>query len=102
MARSRNDLIIGALLIALGILVAIGRLGLGWAVVLAAVAAIVLGIFMLTQRRRESPTVAIVLIALGAIVLLSDRFMEGLVQVLNVAVGVLLVVGGILKVESKW
>jgi membrane-bound ClpP family serine protease len=101
-AKAQRDPIIGAILIAIGILVALGGISLGWVVDLAGIAAIVLGIVLLVQRRRESPTVGILLVIIGIAVLGSDLLRGGLATVLNVAVGVVLVLAGLLKVQSKW
>ena len=102
MARSTNDTVIGVVMLVLGILLLLGPLSLGPLVWIAAVAAIVVGIVILVQKGRNSMPIGLVLIVLGVLVLAFDQLSRNIAGTLNLVVGVLLVVGGILKLMGKW
>lgn len=102
MARSQNDTVIGVVMLVLGILLLLGPLSLGPLVWLAAVAAIVIGIVVLVQKGRNSMALGIGLLVAGILVLAFDRLAANIAGTLNLVVGVLLVIGGILKLMGKW
>jgi hypothetical protein len=96
-----NNQVLGVVLLVLGILILVGPLSLGPLVWLAAVAAIVLGIVVLVQKGRNSQALGIGLLVAGVLVLLLPRLAANLAGALNLVVGVLLVVVGLLKLLSK-
>jgi hypothetical protein len=102
MARSTNDTVIGVVMLVLGILLLLGPLSLGPLVWIAAVAAVIIGIVILVQKGRNSMAMGIALIVIGILVLAFDRLAANIAGTLNLVVGVLLVIGGILKLMGKW
>jgi uncharacterized membrane protein len=103
-SKKSTDQVIGVVLIVLGILIALGKLGNGFAVLVwvGAVAAIVVGILVLLGKTKGSQLYGILLIVAGALVLGSPYFLSGLTFVLNLVVGILVVLAGVMKFEGRW
>jgi hypothetical protein len=97
-----TDQVLGIVLIVLGLLIALGKLGLGFLVLVGAVAAIVVGILVLLGKSKGSQAFGIALIVAGALVLGSPYFLFGITFIVNIVVGILVAVAGLLKLESKW
>ena len=94
MTRQDKDRLVGVLLIVAGALIALGFLSLGPLVVIAAVAAIVIGILVLARKMAGSQLFGICLVVAGALVVAMPYLQSGLTFIVNVVVGVILIVMG--------
>lgn len=102
MAKSTTETVIGVVLLLVGLLLLLGPLSLGPLVFVAAVAAIVIGIVVLVSKGRNAMPLGIGLLVVGILVLGFDRLAANLAGALNLVVGVVLVVAGLLKLTGKW
>jgi len=101
-STKQTDQIIGVVLIVLGALIALGKLGLGWLVLVGAIAAIVVGILILLGKTKGSQVFGILLIVGGALVLGMPYLFSGLAFILNLVIGILVIIAGVMKFESRW
>jgi uncharacterized membrane protein HdeD (DUF308 family) len=98
----RMNLILGVVLIVLGILVLTGNIYLGPIVTVAGILLIVVGVLMLINRLPGGTVLAVVAIVLGALLLIPNNVMPEVgARVLQLTIGVILLVYGILKVAGK-
>ncbi len=101
---STMDTAVGIVLVIVGALGLLGQIGLGWIVTVAAVAAVVVGILMLLGKMQGRTMGAIVLLALGILLLFPDILNIGatLGGIIEVVAAVALVILGVLKLMGKW
>lgn len=101
---STADIVVGVLLIIIGILFLLGEVGVPFLQEILAIAAIVVGVLMLMGKVRGAQWMGIALVILGVIMLATSwlDFLTGtLANVINIILGVLLVVFGVLKLMGR-
>ncbi len=99
---STQDLVLGIVLTILGVLMLIDRLKVPYLAEIAAIALVVVGVLMLMGRMRGKQCIAIVAIVAGIVIILVGQFAAAVGALLNIALGVLLLIAGILKLVGKW
>ena len=103
MAKANTlDIVLGVVFIIVGAFMLASKLAIPYLDVVAGVALIVVGALMLMGRFRGPQWLAIVAVLAGAAILVFS-FIGGVVAtVLNIAIGIVLVVGGVLKLVGRW
>lgn len=104
--KDKKALILGIIMCVLGILLLSGQLGeFGeWLVFGAALVLIVVGVLMVAKQLPGGMLIGIVAIALGALVILPNTTfpdLEPLFGIIDLLIGVLLLVFGVLKIVGK-
>ncbi len=104
--KDKKALILGIIMCVLGVLLLSGQLGeVGpWLVFATAIILIIVGVLMVAKQLPGSMLIGIVMIALGALVILpNDTFpeLESLFGIIDLMIGVLLLVFGVLKIVGK-
>ncbi len=102
MRLSTPDLVIGLLLTVLGGLALLGRVGLGFMVLLVGVLALIVGILQLLGRVSGSKPVAISLVVVGVLLLVPNFIGDLLGDILETVAAAALLVLGILKLMGRW
>lgn len=101
---STGDLVLGIVLIVLGALFLLGRVGIPYLETVLAVAAIIVGVLILMGKMRGAQWMGIALVVIGILVLATDLldFLTGTIaDVIHIVLGVLLVLFGVLKVMGR-
>jgi hypothetical protein len=102
MNRSETDTLVGVVLLVLGGLALFGWLNFDWVVTVAAVAAIIVGILILTNTIKGTQVMGLVLLAVGILLIVPNFLKEIVGSVVSTVLAVLLVLLGILKLMHKW
>lgn len=105
MAKASNaDLILGIVLIVIGALMLLGKLGIPFLEEILGIAALVVGILILIGRVGGATWMGVALVVVGVLIL-ATRFLDFITgtvaDIINIVLGIILVVFGILKVMGK-
>ncbi len=97
-----NDKILGIILLALGVLMLLGFVGIPFIELFLGLGAIIIGVLMFMGKMRGETWMAILLIVLGAVILATpylDFLTKAISNVIDVVVGIVLIVLGIMKIK---
>ena len=101
MTRSTLDIIIGIVLIVLGILLCLGKLGLGGLLPFAGIVLIVLGILVLIKTLPGGMLIGVVCLVIGIVLatgfLSLPREIREFMWIVNLVAGIILIVLGVKK-----
>lgn len=101
---STMDLVVGVILIIVGVLFLMGEVGIPFLPQILAIVALVVGILMLMGKMRGPQWLGIALVVVAVLVLATPwlDFLAGTVaSVINIVVGIVLIVIGVLKVMGR-